>query len=107
MDPQQRILLEVAYECLESAGVPVESIRGQNVGVYVGAWTADYENIQTKDPNSKEVEASWITGTGRAILSNRVSYVFDLKGPRYVNFNCGIRTKPIHLHFVLTQSAVV
>ena len=87
MDPQQRILLEVAYECLESAGVPAESLKGQNVGVYVGAWTSDYENIQVKDPSAKEAEASWITGTGRAILSNRVSYVFDFKGPRYVSLN--------------------
>lgn len=91
MDPQQRILLEVAYECIESAGVPVESLSGQNVGVYVGAWTADYENIQIKDPSAKEAEASWITGTGRAILSNRVSYVFNLKGPRYVTLNSMIQ----------------
>lgn len=84
IDPQQRMLLEVTWECLESAGVRVENLKGKNVGVYIGAWTCDYEAIQKSDPEGKESSSSfWITGTGRAILSNRVSYVYDLKGPRY------------------------
>lgn len=37
MDPQQRILLEVSYECLESAGIPIESLSGKRVGCLVGA----------------------------------------------------------------------
>lgn len=36
MDPQQRILLEVAYECLENAGIPLEAISGKQVGCLVG-----------------------------------------------------------------------
>lgn len=35
-DPQQRQLLEVTYECLENAGVPLETISGKNVGCLVG-----------------------------------------------------------------------
>lgn len=83
MDPQQRMLLEVTWECLESAGVPPEDLKGKNVGVYVGAWTSDYEGIQKGDPEGNGAAwSAWITGTGRAILSNRVSYVYDFKGPR-------------------------
>lgn len=37
MDPQQRVLMEVAYECLETAGIPIESLRGKRVGCIVGA----------------------------------------------------------------------
>lgn len=37
MDPQQRFLMEVAYECLESAGIPVESLAGTRTGCLVGA----------------------------------------------------------------------
>lgn len=36
MDPQQRILLEVAYECLENAGIPLEAINGKLIGCLVG-----------------------------------------------------------------------
>lgn len=80
MDPQQRMLLEVVWECLESSGAKAEELRGKNVGVYVGEWTCDFADMQLKEP---DVEPGfWITGAGRAILSNRVSYVFDFKGPR-------------------------
>jgi len=85
MDPQQRMLLEVTWECLESAGVPPDTLKGKNVGVYVGAWTSDYEGLQKTNVISEgkgAMEAIWVTGTGRAIISNRVSYIFDLKGPR-------------------------
>lgn len=37
MDPQQRQLLEVTYECLENAGLPLETISGQAIGCLVGA----------------------------------------------------------------------
>ena len=37
MDPQQRMLLEVAYEAVESAGIPLDSFTGTNTAVYAGA----------------------------------------------------------------------
>lgn len=80
MDPQQRMLLEVAWECFESAGVKVKDLAGQAVGVYVGMWTSDYADIQMKELDVEQ--GLWVTGTGRAIVSNRVSYVFDFLGPR-------------------------
>lgn len=80
MDPQQRMLLECVWECMESGGIKVEELKGERVGVYVGAWTCDYADIALKEP---DVEPGyWITGGGRAILSNRVSYLFDFQGPR-------------------------
>ena len=42
LDPQQRKMLEVSYECLESAGVTLQSISGRNVAVFVGSFTSDY-----------------------------------------------------------------
>ena len=52
MDPGQRNLLEVVYQCLESAGAKLEEISGQNIGCYVGSFTTDYINISLKDPDS-------------------------------------------------------
>lgn len=79
MDPQQRMLLETVYEALESAGCTLEQIQGSMASVYVGLMNADYSDIQWRDT---ETMPSYIaTGTARSILSNRISYFFDLKGP--------------------------
>ena len=81
MDPQQRKLLEVVYECFESSGTPLEAVAGSNVGVYVGNFTVDFQTMQTRDPDYLHRYSA--TGSGTAILANRLSYIFDLKGPRY------------------------
>lgn len=84
MDPQQRKLLEVVFECLENSGVPLDHISGSNTGVYIGNFTLDYLSIQSHDLDS--INRYSATGTGTAILANRISHVFNLQGPRYVYF---------------------
>ena len=81
LDPQIRLLLECAWECLESAGISLESIAtaGNRVGCYVGSFSSDYADLLNKDPEWTHSHS--ITGTGRAMLSNRISYTFDLHGP--------------------------
>ncbi|XHG07542.1 hypothetical protein AWENTII_010681 [Aspergillus wentii] len=79
IDPQQRLLLEVAYEAIENAGIPLEQLEGSQTGVYCANSYQDYDQILGRDP---EVSASYrFTGTGSSILANRISYVFDLRGP--------------------------
>lgn len=79
IDPQQRLLLETAYEAFENAGVPLERLAGSNTGVYVAGFNSDYERMLSRDPEN--VPSYRATGTGIAIMSNRISYAFDLKGP--------------------------
>lgn len=79
MDPQQRILLETVYEALESAGCTLEQVQGSLTSVHVGVMNADYCDIQSRDPETLLTYNA--TGTARSILSNRISYFFDLKGP--------------------------
>lgn len=79
MDPQQRMLLEIVYEALESAGYPLESVHGSQTSVYVGVMNSDFNNIQQRDTETLPTYNA--TGTAVSILSNRVSYFFDLKGP--------------------------
>ncbi|KAI0110540.1 putative polyketide synthase [Hypoxylon sp. NC0597] len=77
LDPSQRQMLQVAYECMENAGV--SSWRGSNVGCYIGCFSEDWQDL-----NAKETEHSGgyrATGYGDFALSNRVSYEFDLHGP--------------------------
>ncbi|KAH8657763.1 putative polyketide synthase [Xylariales sp. PMI_506] len=79
MDPQQRQLLEVSYECLENSGVTLEEISGTRVGCVVASFTGDYEIIQGKDPETQG--ESMRPGVSRSIMSNRISHFLDLKGP--------------------------
>ena len=79
IDPQQRLLLEVAYEALEAAGEPLEPLRGSRTGVFVGLFIHDYAHIQLFDRDI--IDAYTGTGTAMSIAANRVSYLFDLRGP--------------------------
>ncbi|KAH0536611.1 Type I Iterative PKS [Glutinoglossum americanum] len=81
MDPQQRKLLEVVYECFESSGATLEMIAGANVGVYVGNFTVDFQWMQVRDP--EYLHRYHATGSGTAIMANRISHIFDLKGPSF------------------------
>ncbi|KAK2767749.1 Type I Iterative PKS [Arachnomyces sp. PD_36] len=79
IDPQQRIQLEVAYEALENAGIPLERVRGSDTAVYAAVFSQDYAQMQFKDLD--DLPKYHMTGTGNAIVSNRISYLLDLKGP--------------------------
>ena len=80
MDPEQRQLLEVVYECLENAGIPLESVAGEAVGCYVGNFTYDFLEIQNKDPDFLHRYSG--RGMSSSILANRVNHIFDFRGPR-------------------------
>lgn len=80
MDPQQRKLLEVVYECFENAGLSMEDVSGSNTAVFVGNFTVDYSVMQSRDTDYVHRLAA--TGGGTSIMSNRISHVFNLHGPR-------------------------
>jgi acyl transferase domain-containing protein len=79
MDPQQRLLLELAWEAFEDASVCPSDMRGRRGGVYIGAEVPDYTVRQADDPCS--IDPYSATGATFSILSNRISYLFDLRGP--------------------------
>lgn len=79
MDPQQRLLLELCWEGFENAGLRPSRIRGSDCGVYIGIASADYAYRLADD--LEVVDASIATGNTSSIAANRLSYVFDLRGP--------------------------
>ncbi|OBT61811.1 Type I Iterative Polyketide synthase (PKS) [Pseudogymnoascus sp. 23342-1-I1] len=79
IDPQQRFLMEVIYEGLESAGQKIEDLSGSSTGVYVGVMSNDFSQVTYADIQNVPKYAS--TGTALSILSNRVSYFFNWMGP--------------------------
>ncbi|MCQ4623331.1 polyketide synthase Pks13 [Corynebacterium sp. CCUG 70398] len=79
MDPQQRIMLELAWEALEDAHQPANELRGTPVGVFVGSSSNDYGMLVSSDPAAAHPYA--LTGTASSIIPNRISYAFDFRGP--------------------------
>jgi acyl transferase domain-containing protein len=79
MDPQQRWLLEAAWEALEDAGVPPTSLRGTTTGVFVGISANDYHTLQLSERHHIDVHTN--SGGTLSIAANRVSYMLDLRGP--------------------------
>jgi acyl transferase domain-containing protein/acyl carrier protein len=79
MDPQQRILLQVAHETAEDAGIPLDLLRKRCTGVFVGVSNTDYALLQRFEPGVADIQAG--TGTALSIVANRVSNVLDLSGP--------------------------
>jgi len=79
MDPTARMLLEVTYEALENAGLPMEKLAGSDTSCYVGCFTRDYYEMLMRDSETAPMYAA--TGTGFSLLSNRISWFYDLRGP--------------------------
>lgn len=79
IDPQQRLLLEAVYEALERGGHTLEALRGSDTAVFTGTMSVDYADTGVRDFDT--LPTYFATGINRAIISNRVSYVFDWHGP--------------------------
>ena len=95
MDPQQRFLLKVTYECLENANIRLEDFRGSECGVYTGISSLDYLGRAFTDLPS--ISAYTMTGNTLSIASNRISYVFDLHGPS-VSMDTACSSSLVTLH---------
>ncbi|SCF60018.1 hybrid polyketide synthase / nonribosomal peptide synthetase FtdB [Streptomyces sp. Cmuel-A718b] len=98
MDPQQRKLLEVAWEALEDGGQRPADLAGSDVAVYVGAFTLDYKILQFADLGFTSLAAHTATGTMMTMVSNRISYCFDFRGPSLsVDTACSSSLVAVHL----------
>lgn len=98
LDPQERLLLEVAYEAMEDAGVKMEEMKGSKTGVFVGAFTFDSYILQVSKDNRKLINSHTSTGVTMTMLSNRLSYTYDLKGPS-VTMDTACSSSLVATHF--------
>ncbi|MFM9435327.1 phthiocerol/phenolphthiocerol synthesis type-I polyketide synthase C [Janthinobacterium sp. CG_23.3] len=96
MDPQQRLLLETAYEALEDAGMPAAGLKASRTGVFIGICNNDYSALLSGSGGA--IDPRWATGNAFSIAANRISYVFDLKGPSLaVDTACSSSLVSVHL----------
>lgn len=103
MDPQQRLLLEVSWEALEKAALAANQLAGSNTGVFIGISSHDYSQIRLK--NALEPSAYAGTGNAASIAANRLSYLYDFRGPSLtVDTACSSSLVAIHLAIKSLQS---
>src|SRR5262249_21186847 len=97
LDPQHRLLLEVAWEALEDAGVAPRSLMRSPTGVFVGACSTDYLHTVSHQPR-EEQDAYSMTGNLLSIAAGRLSYTLGLEGPCLtVDTACSSSLVAIHL----------
>ncbi|MBO4271722.1 type I polyketide synthase, partial [Microbispora triticiradicis] len=82
MDPQQRLMLELAWEALENARVAPTSLRDRNVGVFVGTMSGDYGTVLHRN-GLQGITRHTLTGSNRGVIANRISYHLGLRGPSF------------------------
>ncbi|MCV7103547.1 type I polyketide synthase [Mycobacterium palustre] len=80
IDPQQRLMLETAWEGLERAGYSPGSLRGSRSGIFVGVGANEYSHLLSADSVEK-LEPHFITGNALNAISGRVAFALGLEGP--------------------------
>ncbi len=96
LDPQQRLILEVAWEAMEDAGEPIGTATTLNGGVFVGCWLNDFEGRLFSDPD--QIDFYMTTGSGRYSIVGRLSYFLGMQGPSIsVDTACSSSLVAIHL----------
>lgn len=97
MDPQQRVVLELAWEALEDAAIAPTSLAGSPTGVFVGTLWNDFALLLAR-AGLTAIEQHTATGLGHAIVANRVSYALGLEGPSMaVDTACSAGLVAVHL----------
>ena len=97
MDPQQRLVLEVAWEALERAGQAPDRLAGSATGVFLGITTGDYADL-VKAAGPEALDVYMATGNAHNAAAGRVSYVLGLNGPSMaVDTACSSSLVAVHL----------
>ena len=98
MDPQQRLVLEVAWEALEHAAIAPDGLQGSRTGVYIGIASNDYLHLMLQSGDPRLVDAHFMSGIAHSVASGRLSYLLGLQGPSMaIDTACSSSLVSVHL----------
>jgi acyl transferase domain-containing protein/D-arabinose 1-dehydrogenase-like Zn-dependent alcohol dehydrogenase/acyl carrier protein len=80
IEPQQRLMLEMAWEGLERAGYSPGALRGSRTGIFVGVAANEYAHLLSSQSVDK-IEPYFITGNALNAISGRIAFALGLEGP--------------------------
>jgi phthiocerol/phenolphthiocerol synthesis type-I polyketide synthase D len=96
MDPQQRVMLEVAWEALEHAGIAPDQLSGTRAAVMMGVYYTEYQGVSAANPDT--IDAYSATGNAHSVAVGRIAYLLGLRGPAVaVDTACSSSLVSIHL----------
>jgi acyl transferase domain-containing protein len=97
LDPQQRMLLEVAWEALEHAGQAPDRLAGSQTGVFIGIISSDYSQLLLRT-GVEQLDTYFGTGNANSVAAGRLSYVLGLRGPAIsIDTACSSSLVAVHL----------
>ncbi len=98
LDPQQRLMLEVAWESLENAGQSADELFDSATGVFVGLCHSDYLDLLNPVGAPEAIDEYFGTGNALSVAAGRLSYVLGLRGPSMtVDTACSSSLVAVHL----------
>jgi len=98
MDPQQRLILEVAWEAIEDGGLLLDDLVKSPTGVFMGAFFLDHYLNSCSSDNRDLLNNYSATGVTLSMLASRISYIFDLHGP-CVSMDTACSSSLVAAHF--------
>ncbi|MGA5898980.1 SDR family NAD(P)-dependent oxidoreductase [Streptomyces venetus] len=97
LDPQQRLVMEVAWEAMADSGRPREEWRGSRTAVVLGMLAKDYELLHARTLGLDRIGPHHVSGTEFSFAAGRLAYTFDLHGPvSTVNSACSSSLLAVH-----------
>lgn len=103
VDPQQRLILEVAWEALEDAGIVPQTLEGSQTGVFIGQCSGEYEDLLLEDPERFNIYS--FNGGQRSVAAGRLSFALGLQGPSFaLDAACATSLVAVHLAWQSLQS---
>lgn len=98
LSPEQRLLLEVGWEAIDDAGIAHTDVVGSRTGVFVGAYTDDFQSLQLHAKNFRAITPYSFVGSAGSVLSGRLSYLFGFEGPSVtIDTACSSSLVAVHL----------